>query len=359
MTPEPPGDVVELYRARGLPEAHAIRALLEAMGVSVRIENEFLQGALGDLPLGWSTAPRILVPQADEAAARATLDEFLRQTGPSEDHCLACRAPMGDEAVCPECGWSYERDPIETAEPEAADEPPSPDDRAPEPAAVPPHLSPAPPGAGGWGEVAAVLAVGVIPNLAGALVSLHSPAPPLPYWLGACQLTVLSACSSFVVLYLIHRGGEPWSRFGLDMPRFSDVPLGMALVVLWLVLLYLRAAVRPWSDTSTGYNFVTPRSSAEYGLMVIQNGVAAFSEELIVRAYLITRLAGLLGSPTRAVVLAAVAFASYHVYQGLPPLVDVFLFGLVFGIAYLALGRIWPLVIGHALFNIMLDLTSA
>ena len=34
------------------------------------------------------------------------------------------------------------------------------------------------------------------------------------------------------------------------------------------------------------------------------------------------------------------------------------LFGLVYGSAYLLLRRVWPLAIGHALYNIRLDLAS-
>jgi membrane protease YdiL (CAAX protease family) len=356
MTPEPPGDLVELYRTRGLPEAHAVRGLLETAGISVRIENEFLQGALGDLPLGWTTAPRILVPRADEAVARATLDEFLREAAPAEDQCLACRAAMGDEAVCPACGWSYERDLAETGA--AAVESPAPDDRAPEPEPMPLHLSPAPPGAGGWGEVAAVLAVAVVPNLVSALVSLHTPAVRLPYWLEACEWIVLNGCPLFVVLYLIRRGGEPWARFGVDRPRFSDFPFGVVLLILGFLLEFGRRAVLPLPESTSG-GYVLPRGPVDHALMVVKFAVGAYSEELITRAYLITRLTGLTGSPTKAVGLAAVAFTSYHIYQGAAGTVDVFIYGLVFGVVYLLYGRIWPLVIGHALFNITLELAAA
>jgi hypothetical protein len=71
---------------------------------------------------------------------------------------------------------------------------------------------------------------------------------------------------------------------------------------------------------------------------------------------LITRLEELLQSRGKAVVLAAVAFASYHAYQGVAGVVATFLMGLTFGAAYLGLRRIWPLVIGHALYNIILVL---
>src|SRR5271167_1432373 len=98
--PEVPNEHIELYRACGMPEAHAIRLLLENEEIPVRIDNEFLQGALGDLPLGWNTAPRIMVGRAHEAAARAILDRFLQRREEPEERadsrlrCLCCGEPM-------------------------------------------------------------------------------------------------------------------------------------------------------------------------------------------------------------------------------------------------------------------------
>jgi hypothetical protein len=106
-------DPVELYRARGISEAHAIRLAIEAEGIAVFIENEHLQGALGELPFGWSTAPRVLVNRADEAPAREILKTFTIQPPENEPEaemqmrCLACQSPMGDGDACPACGWTY------------------------------------------------------------------------------------------------------------------------------------------------------------------------------------------------------------------------------------------------------------
>ena len=69
-----PGDAVELYRARNLPEAHALLMALEREGILARVENEMLQAAVGGLPAGSATAPRVLVGPADEDAARARSD---------------------------------------------------------------------------------------------------------------------------------------------------------------------------------------------------------------------------------------------------------------------------------------------
>ena len=107
---------VEVYRARNLPQAHAIRIALEDAGIAVQLEGELLQGAVGDLPIGWATAPRILVEESQVRAAREIIEtadaQEISQSGEEdyqdENRCLACGAAMGDLAKCLACGWTFE-----------------------------------------------------------------------------------------------------------------------------------------------------------------------------------------------------------------------------------------------------------
>src|SRR5438874_13812818 len=108
--------LVEVYRPRNLPEAHAIRIALEEAGIRVQIDNELLQGAVGELPMGWATAPRILVPEPQATEARTIMGrtEVQARGQPAEDEqgegtrCLACGRVMAEaETKCPTCGWSY------------------------------------------------------------------------------------------------------------------------------------------------------------------------------------------------------------------------------------------------------------
>ena len=138
---------VEAYRAGHAIQAHAIKHALEDAGISVIIENEALQGAIGDVAVGWSSAPRLMVPASQLEAAR----EIIRQTDHSEQtaagltstetaasmaaamfgwvgvglmalshspsevteqaettRCLTCDAVMEEsEETCSKCGWSY------------------------------------------------------------------------------------------------------------------------------------------------------------------------------------------------------------------------------------------------------------
>lgn len=212
-----------------------------------------------------------------------------------------------------------------------------------------------------WMEVAAVLAVAVIPQVMTAVLALHvRPGAPLPYWLDSVDLMVVSACTIFVTLYIISRSSEPWQNFGLSRIRLWDWPLGLLVfIVLQIVLV---SCIWPFllDGRSRDYGIPLPRpgKAVDYLLMVPKYGIAAFAEELVTRAYLISRFERLLNSRLTAVALAAALFASYHAYQGPDGLLLVLPFGIVCGLAYLMIRRIWPLAIAHAIYNIRIDLIA-
>jgi membrane protease YdiL (CAAX protease family) len=357
-----PDEPVELYRARSAAEAHALRSELDEADIPAQVDGELLQGIVGEVPGGWITAPRVLVKRHHLDAARTVRDEFLgRAEDPAETpgdpdlRCLACRTPMGTADTCPACGWSYAPDYNVVPEPAVAGPPTVEQLHQPEPTPEPgPASAPAVPSQAGWGEVAAVLAVGVVPSLFAALPGPRQGAAP-PFWADAIQLTGTSACIAFVTLYLIRRSGEPWGRFGLDRPAGTDLFLGVGMLFVAELVWILSGRL---GLPSTSYPFSVPKGSTEYALMILAHAANGFTEELVTRAYLITRLEVLLRSRVWAVVLAATAFASYHAYQGPAGLVGNFLLGLAYGLAYLGVRRVWPLALGHALFNIHLELMS-
>lgn len=142
--PEAGLNFVEAYRAGHPVQAHAIKFALEDAGIPVMIENEALQDAIGDFPCGWSSAPRLMVPDSQFEHAREIIHQTdrsdqsdtrlsLRETAtagsaamlgilgvalvadmdsrpePIEStHCLACQTVMDEsEESCAKCGWSY------------------------------------------------------------------------------------------------------------------------------------------------------------------------------------------------------------------------------------------------------------
>lgn len=103
---------VELYRARGADEAHALKAHLDAAGIPAHVDGELLGGIAGEVPFGWVTAPRLMVPRGRLEVAETVLADFLEGSPASgeadgEQKCLVCGTEMGDEPVCSACGWTF------------------------------------------------------------------------------------------------------------------------------------------------------------------------------------------------------------------------------------------------------------
>src|SRR3954467_4131512 len=68
--------LVEIYRAKNLPQAMLLQTALEEAGIRSTLDNEVLDGAPGDLALGWPTAPRIMVDTLDEGRAHEIALQF-------------------------------------------------------------------------------------------------------------------------------------------------------------------------------------------------------------------------------------------------------------------------------------------
>jgi len=108
-------NLVEVYRAKDSPQAHMLKSALEDAGIQAVIDGDLLQGALGEIPVGWAGAPRILVDSRDVPRARAIIGRGERAgavapAGEGDDvgACLACGARMRvEDEACPACGWSY------------------------------------------------------------------------------------------------------------------------------------------------------------------------------------------------------------------------------------------------------------
>nr|CRL78840.1 CAAX amino terminal protease [Mycolicibacterium malmesburyense] len=76
-----------------------------------------------------------------------------------------------------------------------------------------------------------------------------------------------------------------------------------------------------------------------------------WAEEMIVVGYLITRLRQLRVNPVTAVVATSVLRGLYHLYQGFGAGLGNLAMGVVFGYVYLRTGRLWPLIVAHALID--------
>lgn len=100
-------ELAVIYTAANAVQAHLLRNALADMGIQAHVTNDVLQAAGGDLPLGWTIAPRVLVPREHEVEARRVAEEYdasLAAGRPqSAAEAVAPPAQVAATARCPSC----------------------------------------------------------------------------------------------------------------------------------------------------------------------------------------------------------------------------------------------------------------
>ncbi len=209
-------------------------------------------------------------------------------------------------------------------------------------------------------EIAAVLCIGVFPHLWGAIEHFLGPDEPRTATVFSLRHLALGTCIIVAVLYVMSRGvmsrgGAAWTRFGVVRPRLVDVAVGAIALVLQVGATHVGGFLFQHVPDVAQHDqhHPVPATAAQHALLLVAVAVSAFSEELVCRAYLITRLEQLLGSGPLAALISAVLFASYHVYQGFVSALVILLWALVSSFMFLFVPRIWPYVLAHFLWFVV------
>ncbi len=156
-------------------------------------------------------------------------------------------------------------------------------------------------------------------------------------------------------IYLLWRSGIALGRVGLGrwVPR-RDVPAGLGLAALiGLPGLALVAVARAFGLNA---HLVPAEADGAWWrwpiLILIALGNAA-AEEIVVVAYFVTRLRQLGASENGSLAASAALRGGYHLYQGVGAGVGNLVMGVVFGRYYQVTSRLWPLVVAHAVMDIV------
>lgn len=100
-------ELATIYTAANTVQAHLLRNALANVGIAAQVTNDALQVAGGDLPLGWTIAPRVVVPREQEAEARRLAEQYdaslIENRKPSAVETAAPAAPVAPPS-CPSCG---------------------------------------------------------------------------------------------------------------------------------------------------------------------------------------------------------------------------------------------------------------
>ncbi len=199
------------------------------------------------------------------------------------------------------------------------------------------------------------LTEGVLLGLGGQTVALNerrSPFDLIDLGLNLASVVQLMAWGA-LGLYLLWRTGTGPAQAGLGRFRLHpDLTGGLGLAALIGIpglalyvaarLLGLSAAVEPAELNDTWWRIPVLL------LVAFANG---WAEEIIVVAFLLTRLRQLHITPTAALLISALLRGCYHLYQGYSAGLGNVAMGLVFGYVWLRTGRLWPLIVAHGLID--------
>lgn len=172
---------------------------------------------------------------------------------------------------------------------------------------------------------------------------------------------VAIALSCIAAVACLRSGGESLAALGLTRQR----PLRTGLLALGCAILGYAAAaigtlvatrVLGWPPLQSGQvGAIAGNLPMLLGMLAIAWSTAAFGEELLFRGFLLGRLRALLGGGLGVGIVAAfvqaLVFGLAHAYQGPTGILVTGLIGLVFGLLYLRLRALWPLVIAHGLID--------
>lgn len=148
---------------------------------------------------------------------------------------------------------------------------------------------------------------------------------------------------------------SPWRRIGLDGSRpLRDLAWGAALAaVIGLPGLGVYAVGRELGVTA---DIVLSPAGAPwwvFPLLILSALQNAVLEEVVVVGYLMTRLRQIGWSVPAIIAFSALLRGTYHLYQGFGQGVGNAIMGMVFGYWYHRTGRVMPLVIAHAILDIV------
>ena len=156
-----------------------------------------------------------------------------------------------------------------------------------------------------------------------------------------------------VIMYLLWERGWKWLDFSVKInPRGVLQGFGLAIVAFTLskgaVLLTSSVATASFAPAAAALPAAT--GIFAMGGMLFASVVKALFEEILVCGYVVQSLRGRFG--IALAVNASIALRmSFHLYQGPGAFVSYAIFGLVFTLFYIRTGRLWPLIVAHALLE--------
>jgi len=210
----------------------------------------------------------------------------------------------------------------------------------------------------GRAEFVIVLLVAFAPFVLKSTVSVFDPpAAPMISNRHLISLLVYEPLVLTAIVIFIRLRSWTLGRLGLASLLPLDTVKGVGLLVItsainWLVW-WLLWNVAPDLVTAAGHRAATVIAhDFQMAIIIAASAVNGLFEELLLCGYVMSVVKSRHGEWT-AINFSATLRLSYHLYQGLPGAIGIIPVGLIFGLAFARTGRLWPLVIAHALLDML------
>lgn len=210
-----------------------------------------------------------------------------------------------------------------------------------------------------------------------AVTVVYVPPYALAIWSHLSQRTItlkelflyplLLGGGSVVLALLVYRFicGERIASLNLKPGKwYTDILVGVLLAAVFLGLFMLQQVIQSRDLPSTAgpppEELVTLFSGIVNDPLllvvwlgpVVWLGVAAFEE--LTRVFMLNRLWAVWPQPVArwlTMIVSAALFGLVHIYQGPVSVVAIALLGFLYAWYYKRFGRVWPMIIGHALYD--------
>lgn len=177
--------------------------------------------------------------------------------------------------------------------------------------------------------------------------------PRISIYVSSCLVLWALAIAALLVLQV---EGAPLASLGLHF----ELDGSTAAIWTGVMLLYSLAIAGGAQSLRERWGLpvppilarVLPETAREtFVFLTVVCPTAGIAEEILFRAFAITRLSALTGDVWSATGLAALCFAFGHTYQGVIGMVSTALIGLGYSVSYLATGSLMPAIAAHMLHN--------
>lgn len=207
-----------------------------------------------------------------------------------------------------------------------------------------------------WHELFVVLALVAAPQVAFGLLSLaNGDAGPRPRWYFSATSLIVGLQGAIPLLYLLRVRHGSLRAFGLVRPRLMvDLLLSAAI---GLLLLAPSEAVHHWFHSrlpdivnwgyAAGHLPISGDRRIEVPLAIVGGMAHSLAVALAVYGHFLTSLRRLGWGIVPTIIATAVLNATLQVAAGIFPMIDGFVVGVMFAIAFSVIRRLWPIVLAQ------------